>query len=110
MDGVAEPYRQRDADLYAGELLNGKWLVFRYEDFGDLDRLLCLAVLEVDLADAGIDTTIVDLPRKGVVLVANKAQLPTFEQVQSVVDRIEYDRFMDRELRSEFAAKTGRHP
>lgn len=103
------PYRQPDADLYAGELLLGRWLVFGYEDFGQLDRLQCLAVLDAELTHTGIESLIVDLPRKGIVIVANEARLPTFEQVQSTIACIEYNRFVDRELGNELAVKTG-HP
>jgi hypothetical protein len=92
---VAELQRP-DFDDVAGKLAAGRWLVYPYEAYGQLDRAEWNAELVAYLAERGVSVEVIDIPRKSVVVVVNAAAVPTLEQVTESVAAIEYRRAMGR--------------
>jgi hypothetical protein len=102
MTSLAEPYMVHDPREMAGQLINGKWIVARWEHLAeDEDLEQWKAVLYRNCAELGVDPYIIDLPKKSLTIVFNAAlPAPTFEQLETSIAAIEYHRFRDREIRS----------
>lgn len=102
MNSVAEPYMVHDPRKMAGELINGNWIVARWEHLGEHEDLeQWTTVLRENCAELGVEPFIVNLPKKSLTIVFNGA-LPasTFDQLETSVAAIEYHRFVDREIRT----------
>lgn len=93
---VVHPVRLPDFADTAGELERGRWLVYPYEAYGQLDRGEWNAELVAYLAERGVSAEVIDIPRKSVAVVVNAAAVPTLEQVTESVAAIEYQRAMGR--------------
>lgn len=83
-------------DDVAGELAAGRWMLYPYEAYGQMDRAEWNDQLVKHLARLRINADIVDIPRKSVVVVVNAAALPTLEQVTESVATIVHRRAMGR--------------
>lgn len=102
MNSVAEPYMVHDPREMAGQLINGKWIVARWEHLAeDEDLEQWKAVLHRNCAALGVEPYIIDLPKKSLTIVFNNLlPAPTFEQLETSIAAIEYHRFLEREIRS----------
>lgn len=97
MSGLAaNPRQPADFDNVAGDLATGRWLVYPYEAYGQLDRDEHNDQLLKFLAEHGVDAEVIDLPEKSVVVVVNAAAVPTREQVIESIDAIVHQRAMGR--------------
>lgn len=76
----------------AGKLLNGHWLAYPYEAYGQLDRDEWNAELVRYLAERGIRADIIDIPKKNVAVLINLDAQPSFEQVVESVAAVEHKR------------------
>lgn len=85
-----------DFDAVAGKLADGRWLVYPYEAYGQLDRGEWNAELVAYLAERGVAAEVIDIPRKSVTVVVNAAAVPSLEQVAESVAAIEHRRAMGR--------------
>ncbi len=94
------PYMVHDPWQMAGELLNGKWLIARWEDLGpDEDLATWTTVVRAVCETTGIDLMTVDLTRKSATLLFNGGlPSPTFAQIEESVAAIEYHRFTERQI------------
>lgn len=81
-----------DFDDTAGKLAAGRWVIYPYEAYGQLDRDEWNEQLVVHLAEQGVHVEVIDIPRKSVAVVVNAGAVPTFEQVTESVAAIEYQR------------------
>ncbi|AGM03525.1 hypothetical protein ED92_01455 [Amycolatopsis sp. MJM2582] len=100
MNDVAEPYMVHDPREMAGQLINGNWIVARWEHLGedeDLDHWT--AVLRGHCEELDVDPYVINIPRKSLTIVFNGAlPAPTFEQLENSIAAIEYHRFLEREI------------
>lgn len=100
MNDVAEPYMVHEPREMAGQLINGRWIVARWEHLAeheDLERWT--AVLRENCEDLGVDPYIINVPRKSLTIVFNGAlPAPTFDQLENSIAAIEYHRFLEREI------------
>lgn len=88
-----------DFDNVAGDLAAGRWLVYPYETYGQLDRDEHNEQLVKYLAERGINAEVIDLPEKSVAVVVNAAAVPTREQVTESIEAIVHQRAMGRAIR-----------
>ncbi len=107
MSGLSEPYMVHDPWKMAGELMNGRWLVARWEHLGENEDLHhWTAVLLAVCEEVGVDAIIINIARKSLTLVLNGAlRPPTFDQVETTITAIDYHRFLEREIRPELMVK-----
>ncbi|MET8848036.1 hypothetical protein [Amycolatopsis sp. NPDC004625] len=108
-DDVAEPYYVRDVAELAQKLALGMWMVFRHEHLGDVcDLDTWKAALREACAQLDVVERVVTIPRKDLTVVFNAELVPSAEQVQASVSRVELDRWIARELRPEIPARIAR--
>lgn len=88
--------RQPDSDDVVKELSAGRWLVYPYEAYGQLDRTEHNDQLMQHAARYGLQVEVIDISRRSVVVVVNTANLPTFEQITESVAAVVHDRAMGR--------------
>jgi hypothetical protein len=91
---VTHPARLPDFAHTAGELENGRWLVYPYEAYGQLDRAEWNDQLVVYLAECGVRAEVIDIPKKSVAVVVNAKAVPTWDQVVESIAAIDYRRAM----------------
>jgi hypothetical protein len=105
----AEPYFVRDLNELAKKLDDGKWIVFRHEYLGDVCDL---ATWTAELRDACLDLNVIEetitIPRKDLTIVFNTEKVPDAEEIQASVSRVELDRWIEREPRSELSVRKAR--
>lgn len=99
-DRVAEPYMVHDPQQMAGEMMNGKWLVARWEHLGpDEDRPSWTRKIEFWCEQAGFQVQIVEIPRRSLTVLFNAdLRPPTFEQIDNSISCIELARFTERNI------------
>jgi hypothetical protein len=106
---VTEPYMVHDLHALAGELLLGKWCVYRWEHCGpDREPATWKAALAEKCRATGVDVDFIDIPRKNVTVAVNTERLPTLEQVTDSVSAIDFYRVMEREVGSKMLVVHGR--
>ncbi|WP_410654778.1 hypothetical protein [Amycolatopsis sp. lyj-112] len=107
MSGLSEPYMVHDPWKMAGALMNGRWLVARWEHLGENEDLrYWTAVLLAVCDDVGVDPVVINIARKSLTVVLNGGlRPPTFEQVEATINAIDYHRFLEREIKPELIVK-----
>lgn len=110
MTRLAKPYMVHDARQMAGELLNGKWLLARWEHLGpDEDLPTWTAKVHAVCTELGVDLMVVNLRPKSMTLLVNAALIPpTFDEVENTVRAIEHARFTEREIGDKLSVQLGR--
>jgi hypothetical protein len=109
MAAVAEPFYVTDVAELAQKLALGGWVVFRHEALGDTcDLATWIAVVRGACAQLDVVERVVTIARRDLTIVFNAEDVPTDDQIHESVRRVEHDRWMDRELRSELAVRTAR--
>lgn len=93
---ITDLRRVQDFDDTIATLKSGKWVVYPYEAYGQLDRDEWNDQLVKHLAHHGIDAEVINIPKKSVAVVVNAAAVPTFEQVTESVAAIEHQRAVGR--------------
>lgn len=103
MSGLPEPYMVHDPRKMAGALMNGKWLVARWEHLGENEDLEhWTAVLQAACEELGVDPIFINIARKSLTVVLNGAvRPPTFDEVEATIRAIDHHRFLEREIKSE---------
>lgn len=110
MDRVAEPYMVHDPQQMAGELLNGRWLVARWEHLGDNEDVPSWnAKLEAWCHEVGFTVHIVEIPKHSLTVAWNAdLPTPTFDQIQDSISAVRVARFVGREIGNKLSVLTGR--
>lgn len=109
VDNVADPYRVKDPAEVARELAAGRWVVFRHEyQTDECDLGAWLGAVRDACAQLDVVEQSVTISRKDLTVVFNAENVPTLDQVQASVSRVEVDRWMDRELLPELPARVAR--
>lgn len=104
---VAEPSYVRDVTELAQNLKDGRWCVFRHEHLGDNCELgSWIEAVRVACAELGVVEQVFIIPRRDLSVVVNTAALPTFEQVQLSIARVELDRWLARDFPSKSSARS----
>lgn len=89
---ITDLRRLPDFDDTAGKLKNGRWVVYRYEAYGRLDRAEWNTELVRYLAERGIRADVIDIPKKDVAVLINLDAQPSFEQIVESVAAVEHRR------------------
>ncbi|WP_181777695.1 hypothetical protein [Amycolatopsis pittospori] len=107
MSGLSEPYMVHDPWKMAGELMNGRWLVARWEHLGEHEDLRqWTAVLLATCEEVGVEPIVLNVARKSLTIVFNGSlPPPTFDQVETTIRAIDYHRFLEREIKPEVIVK-----
>lgn len=91
---ITDLQRLPDFGDTAGKLMNGGWLVYPYETYGQLDRGEWNTELVKHLAERGIRADVIDIPKKSVAVVVNVDAQPTLEQITESIAAIDHQRAM----------------
>lgn len=91
---ITDLRRLPDFDDTAGKLNVGKWVVYPYETYGQLDRGEWNDQLVKHLGAHGIDAEVLDIPKKSIAVVVNADALPTLEQITESISAIDHQRAM----------------
>lgn len=94
----------------AGAMLNGQWLIARWEHLGaNEDRPTWNGKIVYWCAELGFQVAILEMDRHSLTVLFN-ADLPspTQEQIENSIGRIEQDRWMQREMGDKLDVLTGR--
>ncbi|RSD23952.1 hypothetical protein [Amycolatopsis eburnea] len=108
-DSVAEPYRVHDPTEVAQKLALGAWVVFRHEFQNDgCDLVSWLEAVRAACAGLDVVEEVITIFPKDLTVVINAEIVPTAEQVQASVSRVELDRWTERNLPPELPARAAR--
>lgn len=107
MSGPSEPYMVHDPWKMAGALMNGRWLVARWEHLGENEDLEhWTAVLLAVCEEIEVDPIFINIARKSLTVVLNGAlRPPTFDEVEATIRAIDHHRFLEREIKPELGVK-----